>query len=115
MFWFHVWKSVLSLAQLPSAFYIRRHCFPPLLLISPLCLLPTSVSHLCKNARNVSQAPSGEGQGVLPAGWGTVTAVCPRMVEIGLCSLRRSGRQKKFCLRPEWLWGQACHSENVHP
>lgn len=29
MFWFHVWKYVLSLAQLPSAFYIRRHCFFP--------------------------------------------------------------------------------------
>jgi hypothetical protein len=59
---------------LPLHFVYMNTEFPPPYLFSPP--LPALVSHVCKDARNIFQVLSIESQGVVPAGWGTVTAMC---------------------------------------
>lgn len=81
--WFRLGQYVLSLAQSPTVFCICRHWVFPLLssLLSFLLQCPIS----SKMPETISRPPRwGGGEAAVPARWGTVAAICPRTVEIGL-------------------------------
>lgn len=82
---------------------------PPPCFTSLLCLLPTPMSHLGEDARDIFWVLSGGGQGTVPAGWGRCQPFFPGRLKLA-CTLQEcQGHREVF------VWEQPCHSEDIHP